>query len=87
MYTNLYMQSSLVLLVMPTKFSQPPICTMDLFFDRAISNMPACAAFLRSTAAEMMVRSSASVASSRIASRRLTSLAPKRQTCAKRGSV
>ena len=37
--------------------------------------------FLRSTAAEMIAASSSSVAPSRIASRRLTSFAPKRHTC------
>mmetsp|Transcript_3273 Transcript_3273/g.8751 ORF Transcript_3273/g.8751 Transcript_3273/m.8751 type:complete len:332 (-) Transcript_3273:417-1412(-) len=59
---------------------QPPIVIMGLFCVAAISNMPACLAFLRRTAAPMMRRRSSSVAPPRIASRRLTSLAPNRHT-------
>jgi len=57
------------------------MCTIARFLVRESSNMPACAAFLRLTAAEMTARRSASAAPSRIASRRLTSFAPKRHTC------
>ena len=42
--------------------------------------MPACAAFLRSTAAEIIRRRSSSLAFSRIASLKLTSFAPNRHT-------
>ena len=55
---------------------------MALFLFLAISNMPAWAAFLRSTATDTMARSSCVVAPSRRASLRLTSLAPNRHTCA-----
>ena len=59
----------------------PPMWTIALFLFLAISNMPACAAFFLSTAAEMITRRSSSDAPWRIASLRLTSLAPNRQTC------
>ena len=59
----------------------PPILIMARLGDLAISNMPACAAFLRSTAAEMIRRRSSWLASSRMASLRLTSFAPNRHTC------
>lgn len=54
---------------------------MDLLGVAAMANMPACAAFLRSTAADITAAKSESVAPSRIASLRLTSFAPKRHTC------
>jgi len=63
-------------------YGQPPIWTMERLGAAAIANMPACAALLRPTAAEMTASSSPSEAPSRIASRRLTSLAPNRHTCA-----
>lgn len=50
------------------------------FAAAASSNMPACAARLRSTAALMTSRSSSSVAPARSASRSDTSFAPNRQT-------
>ena len=55
---------------------------MALFLFLAISNIPAWAAFFLSTAADMMTRRSSSLAPSRMASRRLTSFDPNKQTCA-----
>lgn len=54
---------------------------MGLFCVTASTSMPACAAFLLSTAADMTDASSSSVAPPRTASRKLTSLAPNRHTC------
>ena len=59
---------------------QPPIFTMARFLVPASSIMPAWAARLRSTAADTTAARSPSLAPWRIASRRLTSLAPNRQT-------
>lgn len=63
--------------------SQPPMVIIGLFCVTASTSIPACAAFLLSTAADMTAASSSSVAPPRTASRKLTSFAPNKHTCAR----